>query len=653
MNTANLSIYSMIISTSTSQRRPRTIRRSTSDDSMLYHTLSRSSSLGDDNLYVNQRQQVNSRSKAIKDSFQDRSSFRLPNMPSMPSMPNLNLPSLPSMPNLPSFTFSLNFLNSSDTPSRARPRSNTDGPSGILPNNIMKRPILSSIPNILPGISSTTASSPEPVYESGKGASDGSRIKELDLAMENLTGDIVIMGGYRGSILRSTKSNRQVWAPVKVGLNIRKVDLAVGLEREDEERMHETIYPAGMLQGIGPVDISKRLFKRLSECENSRNGTLRVWDYGYDWRLSPALLARKLTTFLEKLPSNQPNKDGSRKLNGGALVIAHSLGGLITRHVVNHRPELFSGVVYAGVPQSCINILGPLRNGDAVLLSSRVLTAQVNFTLRTSFVLLPEDGSCFVDIRTRERYPMDFFDINTWIKYRLSPCIDPPLPPRLPPSGLLSGLQLSGSMLSIPLPGGKKTPPTLSSSSSSTDISGKHDSKTTRLADAFREMDMGTDRTLAPQMGNKPMSTTRAHSTSVSMAVTIPRDKAIVYLTRVLAETKKFKKELHFKPELSAANKYPPLALIYGKNIPTCCGAKVDGLEGIPCSDVYDNLAFAAGDGVTLAKEAMLPEGYRVAYGGRIRSDRGHVTLLGDLNAVGKAIQAVQKGRAKGIGTGI
>jgi hypothetical protein len=94
---------------------------------------------------------------------------------------------------------------------------------------------------------------------------------------------------------------------------------------------------------------------------------------------------------------------------------------------VNLRPELFAGVVYAGVPQHCVNILGPLRNGDAVLLSSRVLTAQVNFSMRASFALLPEDGRCFIDKRTGERYDVDFFDVNTWDEYRLSPCIKQPL----------------------------------------------------------------------------------------------------------------------------------------------------------------------------------------------------------------------------------
>jgi hypothetical protein len=296
-----------------------------------------------------------------------------------------------------------------------------------------------------------------------------------------------------------------------------------------------------------------------------------------------------------------------------------------------------------------------------------VLTAQVNFTLRTSFVLLPEDGECFIDINTSEKYPVDFFNIDDWIKYRWTPCLGPPLPPRNQQSagGLKNILHVSGSGLSLPIPG-KRSVSGSSSPQASDNISNPQKNeirnasnspptKTTVAADVLRGAEGGNDRTLAPQLGSNsnPVSKDQNTNQSVSTAVTIPRPKCIEYLRRTLAETKKFKQELHFIPELSASNRYPPLALIYGKSIPTLAGAKVDGREGIACSDAYDNLAFASGDGVCLAREAMLPEGYKAVYGGRISSDRGHVTLLGDLNAVGRAIEAVRKGRFKGIGLGV
>ena len=612
--------------------RPRAPRRSTSDDSLLYHSLSRVSSLGDDDRWNNIRGQKNSRLKAITDSW-DRPTFKLPQLPKQLKRHSL-------------------FLSES-----------LQGSDGNLPATI-----------------------PE-----SDAASKDSPLSELDRALETLTGDIVIMGGYRGSVLRSTRTNRQVWVPVKVGLNIRKVNLEVGLDPEDEERMEETIYPSGMLKNIGPVDISKKLFRRLRECDNGRAGRLRVWDYGYDWRLSPHLLSRRLNAFLEKLPSNQP---GVAPAERGALVIAHSLGGLITRHALNQRPELYSGAIFAGTPQRCINILGPLRNGDAVLLNEKVLTAQVNFSLRTSFVFLPEDGRCFVNKHTGEEFPVDFYDPAEWARYSLSPCIEPPLPPFNARSlsfggygsvGSVGGLGGGGALGSLKELSGRIPAPLRSrGNSAASDTRPAQQSPTTTgqspLAEAARRAEVANDRTLAPQMGtlsggsNQAQQQHQAPSLSSSQPSPgsptsgFPPDAAsssapgsgggasrarnAAYLARVLSETRRFRAEAAHRPELTRANAYPPLGVIYGKQSPTVSGAHVASREAIACSDAYDNLVFGSGDGVVLAREAQLPPGYDVVRGGRVSTDRGHITMLGDLEAVGRALAAVARGRRKGIGLG-
>ncbi|KAG9572289.1 hypothetical protein KCU97_g15578, partial [Aureobasidium melanogenum] len=165
---------------------------------------------------------------------------------------------------------------------------------------------------------------------------------------------------------------------------------------------------------------------------------------------------------------------------------------------------------------------------------------------------------------------------------------------------------------------------------------------------------------MAPQMDSSSTAPSK-HSTdtpntdpntSIATAVTIPRDQAIAYLTRVLASVKKFKEELFFHPAHAEANIYPPAAVIYGKTTPTVYGAKVTSREAIKHASAYDNLAFASGDGVVLAKAAMLPDGYQIARGGLVSSERGHVTLLGDLEAVGRCLRAVQAARRKGVGMG-
>ncbi|CAJ2506846.1 Uu.00g080320.m01.CDS01 [Anthostomella pinea] len=555
--------------------RPRTIRRSTSDESMLYHSLSRVSSLGDDDKWKGVREQKNSRLKAITDSW-DKPTFKLPQFPN------------------------------------------------IIPAPLKKNSMLGSETSDSHPMGVTR---PAPISESRD-----ELMSELDRALEALTGDVVVMGGYRGSVLRSTKNNRQVWVPVKVGLNIRKVNLEVGLDPEDEERMEETIYSSGMLQNIGPVDISRRLFKRLRECDNARKGNLRVWDYGYDWRLSPHILSRKLLAFLEQLPSNQ----GTGRAESGATVIAHSLGGLITRHAVNQRPELFSGVIYAGTPQRCINILGPIRNGDAVLFNEKVLTAQVNFSLRTSFVLLPEDGFCFINKYTGEEYPVDFYDALEWAKYSISPCIEAALPAynaRNTPLG--SFRELSGRL-----------PTPLRSRGNS--AAGEEPNRNP-VAEVARKAEVAHDRTLAPQIGTLSGDQQKQTNGQGDLGA---RSRNMAYLSRTLADTKTFRAETHHQPRHSDSNSYPPLAIIYGKEVPTVWGAHVTSREAIACTDAYDDLVFRSGDGVVLAKEAMLPEGYALAKGGRVSTDRGHITMLGDLEAVGRALQAVIRGRRKGIGLG-
>ncbi|KAI1469564.1 uncharacterized protein F4812DRAFT_334940 [Daldinia caldariorum] len=569
--------------------RPRTIRRTTSDESILYHSLSRMSSLGDDDRWNDIREQKNSRLKAITDSL-DVPMFKLPQFPNIIPAPLKRNSGL--------------WFDQSDSSLTGTARTST-------------------------------------IFEFGLSNNSDTNLSDMDRALELLTGDIVIMGGYRGSILRSTRTNRQVWVPVKVGLNIRKVNLEVGLDPEDEERMEETIYASGMLKNIGPVDISKRLFKRLRECENARTGKLRVWDYGWDWRLSPHLLSRKLIAFLEQLPSNQGSGSSEGK---GALVIAHSLGGLITRHAVNQRPDLFSGVIFAGTPQRCINILGPLRNGDAVLFNEKVLTAQVNFSLRTTFVFLPEDGFCFINKYTGEQYPVDFYDPQQWIKYSLSPCIEPALPSYKSRSGALSSLRELSERL-----------PTQLRSRGNSAASESRSPTRNLVAEAIRKVEVSNDRTLAPQMGTLHGDSSTAHQqqqkTPDHDAGT--RSRNLAYLTRTLAEIKRFRAETQHRPEHTAANAYPPLAVIYGKEVPTVWAASVTSREAIACADAYDDLVFRSGDGVVLAREAMLPEGYELVRDGQVSTDRGHITMLGDMDAVGKALLAVIRGRRKGIGLGL
>ena len=556
-----------------SSQRP-VLRLSVSNDSLMHHALSRGSSAGDEDKYANVSEQVNSRFKAIVDSLPDRPSFKLPQIPSE--------------------LFKNSLLRGAIVAYRS-------------PLDIVSSPLRRfQVAGVVSPTSGAATVSPGPFSGS-----------TLDRVLETLTGDIVILGGYRGSVLRSSSPpNRQLWVPVKVGLNIRQVDLALPLDESGDTGADAMIMPSGMLKNIGPVDISRRLFKKLRECENYRNGTLRVWDYGYDWRLCPNVLSQKLQGYLEKLPSNRP---GVAAIERGALVIAHSLGGIITRHAVNARPELFSGVVYAGAPYRCINILGPLRNGDAVLWNEKALTAAVNFSLRTSFAFLPGDGKCFIEKATGEELEVDFFDAQTWIDNKLSPVVGGPALPAPPRDGSINPLETLRNLSNLPL-------------------RGRRDSDVSRARKLTTNGDTTSGRSEAnagvvPQPGNAP-------------------SEALSYLSRTLEACKRFRMETQYQPSLSAANAYPPIAVLYGKGTPTVYRARVSSRKIIPTTEAYDDLVFRDGDGVVLAREAMPPPGYELVRGGRVSSNKGHLSLLVDMEGVGKVLDAIMMGRRRGIGLG-
>ena len=92
---------------------------------------------------------------------------------------------------------------------------------------------------------------------------------------------------------------------------------------------------------------------------------------------------------------------------------------------------------------------------------------------------------------------------------------------------------------------------------------------------------------------------------------------------------------------------------MYGRDVPTVYAVRVAGRDAIARADAFNDLVFRGGDGVVLARAAMLPDGYSLVRGGKVLTDRGHMTMLGDLAGVGRALAAVVRGRRKGVGLGV
>lgn len=234
--------------------------------------------------------------------------------------------------------------------------------------------------------------------------------------LPNVKGNVVVLGGYRGSILRDAQTKRAVWIPLKVGLKFRKINLEIGPSDDDELNATDSIVPGGVLSHIGPVDICRRMINQLNDQPDCN-----VIEFGYDWRQSLDITSSKLYKLLEDLQNASPTGEG-------AIVIAHSMGGLVAHHAVQkcvkEGKSFIKGIIYAGSPSECQPILGPLKFGEPVMFAKDILTPKANFLMRSSFVFLPRSGRCFIDKADKSKeYKLDFFDVNTWIEHGLSPCV--------------------------------------------------------------------------------------------------------------------------------------------------------------------------------------------------------------------------------------
>lgn len=441
----------------------------------------------------------------------------------------------------------------------------------------------------------------------------GRKPKASESIYNEITGNIVVLGGYRGSILRDTKTKKRVWIPIKAGFNLRKINLLLGPLEEDEARASDFIYPDGILKNIGPIDVCKKFIKKLEANPNTN-----VYEFSYDWRLSGQSTSARLEQVLKKI---------KQKTGQAAIVIAHSMGGLMAHGVVQRNPELFRSVVYVGSPSECLNILGPIRFGDSVILSDKILTFETNFMMRSSFLFLPLSGRAFTDKNTGVHYDLDYFDPRTWVEYNLNP--------------LVSSRRVLEETSTSPLPSHTSQ---LSINSIGSIIKNYRSRSLRRsrspLTDKSTQSSILTGDTLKPEPSDTAVDEEH-YSYSFLFA------EAYDYLSRTLKKTKEYLLGLEYNPELES--RYPPMAIVYGNKVPSVRRSIVDGTQDIKDGKYYE-FYYGHGDGV-VHQNFLMPErknfnkfdpqtgeGQIV---GKFALECGHVSLMTDFKVMGEALRAV------------
>lgn len=465
--------------------------------------------------------------------------------------------------------------------------------------------------------------------------------KPYESVFNDIKGNIVVLGGYRGSILRDAKTRKRVWIPLKAGFNLTKINLLLGPNKEDEIRASKFIYPDGVLKNIGPIDICKRLIKRLQS-----NPETNCKEFGYDWRLNLGLVTQQL----EKLLQENYDKTGEP-----TIVIAHSMGGLVAHLAMQRNPHLFRGLLYVGVPSECLNILGPIRFGDSVILSDKILTFETNFMMRSGFCFLPLSGEVFYNKETGASYKLDLFDPDTWVEYNLNPLVAKKR--KLHEEALRSGVISPATLNSLPsfsainsISSKLRSYKSLKNKLSSPNNSAA--SSPTRSS--FMDNSTGSlDSSITPIKSSYLQETTSPNDIPLNYPYSFTFTEAYNYLTDALKMAKEFVLSLEFRPELEA--EYPPLAIVYGNKVPSVRGSKVRGIQDIKDGNYYE-FFYGHGDGVVHQRWLMpQPKGFSLfneATGegqivGKFSSSSGHVNLMTDFEAMGNALYSILEAEKK------
>ncbi|SGY12059.1 BQ5605_C011g06374 [Microbotryum silenes-dioicae] len=517
-------------------------------------------------------------------------------------------------------------------------------------------------------------------------------------AFGGLKGDVLVMGGYRGSTLRDAKTKTVLWVNPRIGMGFKKSNLFMGLGDEDELRSTATVVPGKMLMRMSFINLGKGLETKLKLLAATTRGTdlaLRYHNHGYDWRRNLDLSSAELLTKLEHLKAESAARgEGVDGKGEGATIVAHSMGGLVTLHALATAkdPTMIKQIIFAGTPfGGCANILGPLRQGDGILFNKEIGSPVTVFSMRSSFYLLPRNHLSF-ETPLGKLLPIDFFDAHSWAKYGLSPLMaqiyntdDPEHCDQrsraraealeVDTMSLHSGLAMvpgeidvisrsreevahdvhldfgalgTHSNFSTPnssRQGSVKSPPT-SASMSPTKPSDRFSppasaSMTPSSVPMISTNGDSGSRALAAGVSGKKKGA-RATPFEIDMNRLLQSDADISeYLERTLERVKKFYHDIDTLFDPAKIDLYPKIALITSRKTATARGIVTDSYDTI-ASTPYTRLLFGEGDGiVTYESASSLPGPWNDLVKGVVESNFGHVSLLADIDAVARCFEAL------------
>jgi pimeloyl-ACP methyl ester carboxylesterase len=228
------------------------------------------------------------------------------------------------------------------------------------------------------------------------------------LAAETVQRPLVVVAGILGSKL-CNRSGDVVWGTGSSLKNFARLELGASSQ--------EDLASCGLIEKVevfGPLYSIKAYAGLLAYLKSIGFNESNLYLFDYDWRQSNFETAKKLKTFIE-----ERQKDG--RLPGKFDILAHSMGGIVTRIYLDENPgSAVNKVIYFGTPfLGSANTLGTLSEGWGSF--SNWLAGGIDTIRRVAMSfpgfmeLLPRyDKCCYVRLTSGPAEAIDIFDAEKW-----------------------------------------------------------------------------------------------------------------------------------------------------------------------------------------------------------------------------------------------
>jgi len=254
------------------------------------------------------------------------------------------------------------------------------------------------------------------------------------------TPPVILIPGALGSRLRDNRKGAEVWPGSTLHLLAgSKQDLALPFDPVALQPLDDGLKASGLFEEVLNSDFYGAILQTLRQSGGFVPGKLgehadprvrRYYVFAYDWRQDNVTIAKRLDALIEQLRGDYG--DPNLKVN----VIAHSMGGLITRYYLRYG----TADALEGEGDFPINMAGAKKVGTAVLLGTpnlgsvsslqsmllghkvglRRIEPEVLATMPSVYQLLPHPLTDWSVDPSGKDLDLDLYDAATWKRLQWS-----------------------------------------------------------------------------------------------------------------------------------------------------------------------------------------------------------------------------------------